>query len=165
MRSTLLLVILFSAISLTGCGLSSSQKAVAKEAVDALGKVQAATEVGVTFVNYGPLVIDAKAKANQAKSLLPDGPLKEHIVLAAEAYADAGQVWSEKIQGVGAGEYARIWTKNGVGQTVISKYSIPVEKSEGSAAVLGDSVRADLAMQVIWAKAKEHYEGAFALIQ
>jgi hypothetical protein len=141
---------------LTSCGLSSQQKAATKEAMVALGKVQAATQVGVNFAQYSSLVIEAKAKANQM-AVIPNGALKDSINSAVESYADAGQVWNERIQH--GGDQANIWSKFGVGETLIPKYSLPVETGSFTPS-LGESVRCDLAMQLIWAEAEKRYQQA-----
>ena len=62
------------------------------EAVAALQKFQAATQVGVNYQTYGQLLIEAKAKVNDAMKSLPDGELKTEISGAMDSYADADTV-------------------------------------------------------------------------
>lgn len=78
-------------------GLSSKQKAAAGEAVAALRKLHAATEVGVNYQQYGMLVIEAKDKVNNANAALPDGELENRLNAAMDAYAYAGKAWQAKI--------------------------------------------------------------------
>ena len=64
----------------------------AYEALASLRKFQAATQVGVSYLQYGQLLIEAKDKTNAASRVLSDGPLESEIQAAMDAYADAGQV-------------------------------------------------------------------------
>ena len=63
--------------------LTEKQKAAAADAIKALGRIDAAVEVGVTYQQYGQLVIDAKAVVNEAERILnptPAAPSSEHVV-------------------------------------------------------------------------------------
>jgi hypothetical protein len=53
----------------------------------------------VSYQQYGPLVVDAKAEVNEALASLPSSELKSQLNAAMDAYADAGTAW---------GGYARI---------------------------------------------------------
>lgn len=74
-------------------GRAEKERAAANEAVKALGKIQAATQVGVNYSHYGELVADAKASVNESLRVLPAGTLADHIKSAMDAYQDAGDVW------------------------------------------------------------------------
>lgn len=71
--------------------------AAAQDAMKALRKLDAATQVGVNFVNYQPLVIDARAKVDEAVSLLPIEQLKSELRSAIDAYADAASAWNDAL--------------------------------------------------------------------
>lgn len=75
--------------------LSESAKKATMDAIAALRKVQAATLVGVNLIQYGPLVIDAKAAVNQAFPQLPEGELRTALSSAMDAYADVLSLWSK----------------------------------------------------------------------
>lgn len=60
---------------------------------------RAATQVGVNYQTYGQLLIEAKAKVNEAVKSLPDGELKTEMSRAMDSYADAATVWGRKIEG------------------------------------------------------------------
>src|SRR5438046_598475 len=97
-KSRVLLAAVIVAQLVAACGgLSSKQKTAASEAVAALRKVHAATQVGVNYQQYGMLVIEAKDKVNNANATLPDGDLKNKLNAAMEAYTDAGQAWGAKV--------------------------------------------------------------------
>ncbi len=74
------------------CGLSAKQQA-ANDALDALGKIDAALKVKVVYADYSRLVADAQAKVDKASSLLPDGELKTELSAAMGAYKDAKWAW------------------------------------------------------------------------
>jgi hypothetical protein len=61
------------------------------EAIGALKKIQAGTQVGINYQEYGRLLIEAKAKVNDALPSLAEGKLKEELSGAMDAYADAAQ--------------------------------------------------------------------------
>lgn len=120
-KQTLVLALIMVANLFTACGgLSSKQRTSAEEAMKALRKLGAATQVGVNYQLYGSLVIDAQAQVNEALAILPDGELKKEMNAAMEAYADAGQIWGAKIRS-GSGE---IHSEFGPGATIIPKYSL-----------------------------------------
>ncbi len=70
------------------------------EAVAALQKLQAATQVGVNYQTYGQLLIEAKAKVNEAVKSLPDGELKTEMSGAMDSYADAATVWASRLTAI-----------------------------------------------------------------
>ena len=94
-----LFLILFS-LFLVGCGKSEKQlrqEKVVQEAVGALKKVNAATEVGVNYQQYGLLLIDAKTKVNDAVGVSEDESLKTQLKDVMQAYQDAATLWQMKI--------------------------------------------------------------------
>lgn len=125
----------------------------------ALRKVQAATQVGVNYQQYGTLAIDAQAQVNEALAVLPEGELKKEMNAAMEAYADAQDAWGAKIQS-GSGE---LHTKYGPGQRLIPKYSLPT--SQGYTTTFGDRADAETAMQTIWTVAHAHVDKASKLLE
>lgn len=74
------------------CGLSAKEQA-ANEALDALGKIDAALKVRVLYPDYSQLVAEAQAKVDKASSLLPDGELKTELNAAMGAHRDAKWAW------------------------------------------------------------------------
>ena len=90
----------------------------AREALEKLQRIQAATQVGVNQVNYVPMLIAAKASVNNASKLLPDGALKKELNEGMNAYEDAAAVW--QIEEV-------IYSDSESGRELITKYSAPEE--------------------------------------
>jgi hypothetical protein len=141
---------------LVACGGSSSkQDPAVNEAIKALRKIEAATQVGVNFPQYNQLLIEAKAQVNEASAKLTDGELKRELNLAMEAYVDAGQVWNNKIQ-------QRLFLPNiEPGKTIIPKYSLKTQIN-----FLGQpEANMDAALQTIWAAAKTHLDRVSVLLQ
>lgn len=93
-------VIVLAATLLSACT-SAKEKAKRQsvsEAIQALQKINAATQVGVNYQQYGALLIEAKAKVNEAERHLPDGDaLKERLEVVMRNYADAARVWGVSI--------------------------------------------------------------------
>lgn len=156
-NSVFIAFIITTYLLLAACGgLSSKQQASADDAMKALRKLGAATQVGVNYQQYGSLVIDAQAEVNGALAVLPDGELKKEMNAAMEAYADASQVWSKKIAERG------IYQDEEPGKTVIPKYSLKTEKTFPGELIKTDP---DDALQAIWAAARLHLDKASSLFQ
>ena len=82
---------------LCACGANRPTKETT-EAIAALKKIQAGTQVGINYQEYGRLLIQAKAKVNDAAQSLPEGGLKTEITGAMDSYADASTIWGIKIK-------------------------------------------------------------------
>jgi hypothetical protein len=132
---TLMIGLLFAA----PCSSPARPSKESLAAIEALHKMQAATQVGVNYQEYGRLLIEAKAKTNDAIRSLPDGPLRNEISATMDAYADAAHVWGVKIAG------HKLFESN-----LISKYSIPLKDTEYRFADPDD------ALQYIWLNADSH---------
>lgn len=119
-RPKLLLCCLLAMSLLAGCGkLSAKQKTATNEAIEALGKLKAATQIGVNFQQYGSLLIEAKAKVNSAAEILPDGELKKSLEDSVQAYADAHTYWGTKINH----DYT---VEDRIKNVLVEKYKVPV---------------------------------------
>jgi len=146
---------------------AAKQNAVANDAIKALKKIRAATQVGVPFREYNRLTIEAKAEVDDTLSVLPDGELKKEISLAMDAYADASKVFNEKILNHG---FALQWEP---GKTLIPKYSIPARKSiYDGAKIYGkpysdDNLYADIddTLQTLWSLGRVRIKRASRLIK
>lgn len=133
--------------------LSSQAKAAARDSLKALRKMAGATEIGISFQEYGSRVIDAKAEVEEGLGQLPEGELKTEISLAMDAYADASKAWNEMIR------YEFLIVKFEPGATFQKKYSIPIDTS------LSDPImRRDVVLSTIWKAARAHLERAESLM-
>lgn len=132
-------------------GLSSKQKTAASEAVAALRKIHAATEVGVNYQQYGMLVIDAKDKVNNANSVLPEGELKTRLNAAVDAYTDANQAWGTKVS-------SSIGLKPDTepGATLMRKYNLKPHSMSSGNKLLAEWIDPDETMQAAWGAAATH---------
>src|SRR5262245_40133237 len=97
--TTSLTPILIIVLTVSCGGISAKERNARDAAVKALRKIEAATQVGVNYQQYGQLLIDGKAQVNESSSVLSDGKLKQDINWVMDAYADAGTVWGKKING------------------------------------------------------------------
>lgn len=79
-------------------GLTTAQKAADFAALKSLRRLQAATEVGVSYVDYSSRLIDVKADVSDNLDNLPNGQLKQKLNAAMDAYADARTAWGEIIE-------------------------------------------------------------------
>lgn len=128
--------------------------AQAHEALASLRKLQAATQVGVNYQQYNGLLIDAKDKTNSADRVLPEGELKQALGRTMEAYADAGDAWSEKIKS------QSLTSESERGRTLISKYSLKTTNYYGV-----ETADTDSAIQVIWFNADLHLTQVAQLLE
>lgn len=136
---------------------SAKYPSEARDALEALRKVQAATQVGVNYQQYGQLLIDAKAKTNAASLALPDGPLKNEFKGAIDAYADAATAWDTKFNSDRLFK-DKLFTDWDPGRSLIPKYKLPLrgisqnEKAAGGV----DWIDTAAAMSIIWQHADSH---------
>jgi hypothetical protein len=131
--------------------LSPQAKAAANDALKALRKMASATEVGISYQEYGTRIIDAKAEVDEAIRQLPDGEVREHISLAMEAYADAARAWGQMLRY----DFLIVMRE----PTLPEKYSIPVDKSTSIPAMSKNDV-----LTTIWRAAKTHITEASSLL-
>lgn len=125
----------------------------AGEAVRSLRKVAGAVEVGVSYQQYGQLVIEAKAAVDEALATIPAGELRNEIAAAMDAYADAGRVWTQRIN--------QRYDSN-VSDLLIRKYG--VSQREAFRASSGDELYVTGALRLIWNQARQHLDRASALV-
>jgi hypothetical protein len=123
-----------------------------RDALKALRKMAGATEIGISFQEYGSRVIDAKADVEEALRQLPEGELKTEIGLAMDAYADASKAWNQMIR------YDFMLVDFEPGSSLQKKYEIPIDTSLSS-----KMMRRTVVLSTIWGAAKSHIEKADAL--
>lgn len=150
-------VLFFMTCLLAACGggLSAEQRSAANDALKALRKVEAATQVGVNYQQYGQLAIEAKAATNQAVASLPDGELKSEIVAAMEAYADAGDAWGKAIND-------NFYSNAKIANDLKQKYDFDYQKSS---ATLSKDDWKSLMLSMIWATARNRLNKATSLLE
>lgn len=115
--------------------LTDKQRAAVANALKALGRVDAAVEVGVNYVRYSELVIDAKAEVNEASQILPRGELLTNLSEAMDAYRDAGTVWNYMIK------YPYLGLSGFGDINILTRYKLQVT---------GKRSDCESAMQLIW---------------
>lgn len=141
---------LFTLAVAVACGLvASCTQKPAKETLDAvaaLRKIQAGTQVGINYQEYGRLLVEAKAKVNDAMRSLPEGDLKVQITGAMTSYADASTVWAIKI------DQHLFYGDSEQNKTLIARYAIPLKPEYG----LKPHAYPSDVMQLIWLRADIH---------
>lgn len=120
-----------------------------QEALKSLRKLSAATEVGVSFADYGRRLIDVKSEVAEYLSNISDGYTKDEINAAMQAYADTATAWNEMIR------YDFMIVKFEPGTSLQRKYSIPVSRIGNEQVMTRNAV-----LSTIWAAAKTHIENA-----
>lgn len=155
----------------TACsGVSTQQKTASNDAITALRKLEAASQVKTSsYREYSQLLIEAKAKVNQAAAVLPEGALKNELNATTEAYTDAATAWAA-MQG---NEY--LSDRREPGKTLGPKYDINLDGPRMSTLEYMDSLErlhnpnyespaVRGALGKMWAVAKTHLDRASALI-
>jgi len=127
--------------------LTAVQRSAIDNAVAAIGKVNAAVEVGVNFPTYGQLLIDAKAATNHAVEVGATPAIIKILQDTMQNYVDAAKAWQSKVQ------YPNLKLTSVYGDgALLQKYGLlPTngKKDEG--------IDPDTAMQKIWSVAGSHY--------
>ena len=160
-RTILLTAAIVMVQLMTACGeLSSKQKSAAQDAIADLKKIEAAVQVGVNYQQYGMLLIDAKDKVNKANAVLHESELKNELNSAIDAYADASQAWSVKINS------GFLRTDRESDATLIKKYSLK-QFTLGTSSTSSTKMYADAndAMQIMWGSGLGHLLRAAELLE
>jgi hypothetical protein len=118
-----------------------------------LRKLAAAAEVGVNFEEYGRRLIDVKSEVSELLPKIEEGAVKEHIILAMDAYVDASTAWNRMIRN------DILLADFEPGSTLRTKYSIP---SESSKATRRQFMRRNVVLSTIWGVARQHIKNAEA---
>lgn len=124
------------------------------DAIKALRKVNGATEVGITFLQYGPLLVEAKGPVDEALAALPEGELRREIQSAMEDYVLAGQAWSASLQSSGA---TGVPTGSELARILNERYSLGLTLKKGR------YLNRQQILQIIWKSARTHIENASSL--
>jgi hypothetical protein len=129
----------------------------ANRALRALRKLAGATEIGISFQEYGSRLIDVKNEVDDASSRIPAGDLKNELSLAMEAYADAGQAWNQMIR------YEFMLPNSEPGLTLIRKYSLqPTELVPGNRSTL--ALPRNYVLTSVWGAARSHIDRASSML-
>ncbi|HVS81903.1 MAG TPA: hypothetical protein VHE60_09210 [Pyrinomonadaceae bacterium] len=141
-------VLFIPLILVNACKSGPDASAVAaQDAMDALRKIQAGTQVGMTYDQYSGLVIEAKAKAEKAARVLPDGLLKIEISNAIDSYTDGVAVWQMQLKS------RPLELRYEPGARLLPKYSIQPMTGHQEA------------LKIIWQAANVHVEKAALLLE
>jgi hypothetical protein len=117
----------------------------ARSALKSLRRLTTATEVGISYVNYSPLVAEVKAEVDDALSRMRDGNLKTSIQSSLNEYAYAAAVW----QATWRGDFVDGQLKD----VAVNKYGV---KKKGWLKVVW---REDF-LNAIWREARNQFEVA-----
>jgi hypothetical protein len=151
-----------SVLAAAGCNSPAS------DAVKALRKVEAATQVNPTYEQYNQLVLEAKAQVNEASAKMPDGEAKTELNKAMEAYVDAGTAWRASLRDTLRGDREP-------GKTLSTKYGLNLgggpeaawtEYNEGLAKLRDPNYESEHRKRVltqVWSQAKAHLDRAAKL--
>ena len=126
------------------------------EALRALRKIQAATDVGINFSEYGELVVEAKAAVNEAIAEMGDSTLSKELQAAMQAYADASTAWNLSMKDSASFRgYSFFVYEGSEGRHLDTKYRFTKSTSG-----VADKQNA---LNTIWAVAKAHLDRATQL--
>jgi len=131
-------------------GINEDEQVAARAAIKALRKLYNATDVGVSYVNYAPLVVDAKTEVDESINALSDGPLKSAVIKSLQEYQYAAEIWQRTFR------LRAIATKTDLGRYLIKQYSIPIKVS------VWTDIPQSAALSYIWKKAGEFFRQAEA---
>jgi hypothetical protein len=129
----------------------------ANRALRSLRKLAGATVIGINFQEYGSRLIDVKNEVDEAISRMQSGDLKTELILAMEAYVDAGQAWNQMLR------YDFMLPNAEPGLTLIRKYSLqPTELVPGNRNTL--ALPRNYVLSTLWAAARVHIDRANSLL-
>jgi len=145
-----------------------------KEAIRSLQKLQAKTEVGISYRDYVSVLGDAKFEVNlflQSRQAKND-KLADSIMQAMEHYQMAKTVWQVKIDKMYLGRLPSvsnfIFVDNEDDKELIDLNSLfrryPNIKNEIRKGPMGRDIHIETAIQIIWAEANKELKKAITLL-
>jgi hypothetical protein len=78
--------------------LSDAQKEAAKQAIRQLNKLTAATEVGISYRDYGTRIVDISSEFKEAITAVPSSELRSHLSSVLADHVRAREVWNLLIE-------------------------------------------------------------------
>lgn len=147
--------------------LTPEQLEAAKAAVRQLNKLSSATEVGISYRDYGTRIVDVSGEFKEAARKLPDSDLQKALNAALADHVRAREVWSALIQA----SYGEVFEKV-MCPSLASDYPGLVCRAEtnyrGSGrtqiASISDSSKAQI-LNHIWSVARDRAKKAEELIE
>lgn len=130
-----------------------------KEGLKALRMMASATEVGISFEEYGRRIIDVKTMVDTCLTNLPESDLKKEMELSVAAYVDAGKAWNEFVRRRrSVNEDSLYPDSDRYADGLQKKYQIPTETLEvsGSAIKPFRVMTGSAILNTIWSAAKAH---------
>jgi len=141
----LILAVSISLVALQSCS-SPKQRTARDEALRSLRKIDSAVEVGVNYLTYRGLLIEAKASVNEALRLIKNEKLRIALNNAMGYYEDAGELWD-------GDDLDASWNTISPSDTsqwrLVTRNRLVKEKSSFG----GEQLRTKSAVQQLWAKA------------
>jgi hypothetical protein len=138
-------------------GLSGAQVQTARDSIRTLHKITSAIDIGVTYQQYGQLLIDGAAEIDDAKKRIPDVELGKQISGSFDCLVDARRAWAKSIEGKSDFDRQSVYMSDEVGKALRSKYC-------NALAWRGQAVSVDEARQFLWAVARLHLDAADPLL-
>jgi hypothetical protein len=123
----------------------------ARSAIKSLRRLASATEVGISYVNYSPLLAEVKTEVDSLLPDIPSGDLRGDIATALKEYTVAGTVWNQTYT------VREVPSKSELGRWLIDNYGIPIKIS------VWTSVPRDTALGYIWQRARAYFNAAVVL--
>lgn len=148
---------------------SCKQSPAARDALAELQKINSATQLGTTYVQYLPLLASAKAKVNQADSSLPNGELKFNLDNAMDAYTDAAKIWSWEVNHGELNSFGYVlFARSDEGKLARSKYgalsSDDLPHDKRPAVFGGPTMDPDIALRQVWKVASDDVNEAARIL-
>ncbi len=127
---------------------TNQRNEAARQAIKALRRIASATDVGISYVNYSPLLAEVKTEVEDALQGIPNGSLKDAARSSLNEFEYAGLVWQAT--------WRTDFVEGQLKEVAVSKYGI---KKRGLLKVVW---RNDFIM-AIWRQGKNYFEVANAI--
>lgn len=121
----------------------------AKAALRSLRRMTSSTDVGITYVNYGPLLAEIKTEVEENLTKMGPGNLRNAIEASLREYEYAGSVWRATLN--------RDLLPNSLEEVAVNKYGM---KRGGLLKV----IFSDAFLKVIWREARNQFEIANSIV-
>lgn len=138
--------------------MSPQAMAACRDALREMRKLMGATEIGVSYREYGTRLIDTKALVEEAFALIPDGEFKSEVALTMVAFIDANTAWNTIVNSTS--RYGTTLSIEPEWMGLMFKYRIPRKDPDGNSWAYEDTT----VLRTIWQAARNHLDRASSLL-
>jgi hypothetical protein len=127
----------------------------AADAVQALRRLTSGTQVGLTLFQYNQMIVEVHETVSADLAVIPEGDIRNEVAAAMDDYVFARNFWQTSL------EYpdSYVPTKSDIARQFNARYNIGIKPK------MGQTLKQDVVLNIIWESATKHMVAALKLLQ